>query len=140
MGVALERAGRLPSAHMHGDFQRRNVLLAGPRVSVVDWEGAWLHGLPGLDLVFLALLARGDVPDADVISAVLAGADPPFGPLSRYLSLVGVSGATLRPALFAMLGSWMLGEERRLRRSLATPSSTRLYQQLVLSFASRLSQ
>jgi aminoglycoside phosphotransferase (APT) family kinase protein len=122
---------------MHGDLQRRNILLTPSGVGVVDWEGAWLHGIPGLDLVFLALLAHRDRPDPTIIDRLLRDRDPPFGALKSPLARLGLPGDTLRPALLAMLGTWALGEDRRLQRTRAAVAR-RPYRDLLLSFTARL--
>ncbi len=115
--ASLRSVSALPARHMHGDFQPKNLLLAGGDVAVIDWEGVWLHGLPGLDLVFLSLLAQSDIPELSIISNLLDGRDPAFGRLSAYLAQVGVSEEMLPSALLTMSAIWSLGEERRLRRS-----------------------
>jgi hypothetical protein len=115
--AALEPAEALPAVHMHGDLQRRNVLLGSAGVGVIDWEGAWHAGIPGLDLVFLALLARGDRPDPRVIEALLQGRDPAFGRLRDGLRRVGVAPEAERSALLMMLVTWAVGEQRRFARS-----------------------
>jgi len=109
---ALDAVGRLPSRHMHGDLQPKNVLASGPRLTAIDWEGAWREGIPGLDLVYLALFAHGldfsllaDLPEE------LRGA----------LERVGVHEAVLSAALAAMLGTWALAEDRRRARLGSTP-------------------
>jgi Glycosyl transferase family 2 len=113
---ALDVVGRLPARHMHGDFQRYNLLVSGDRVGAVDWEGAWLEGIPGLDLVFAALLAASDRPDPSVVTALARGEDAPWGRLREALRRVGVDEAVLPAALLAMLATWSLGEARRRTR------------------------
>ena len=118
---SLGLVGEVASRHMHGDFQRRNVVFSGSSVGLVDWDGAWLHGIPGLDLVFLSLLARSDRPEAAVLADLLAGRDPEFGPLLSQLDRAGAPRPVLRPLLVAMLATWALGEKRRIRRSRLSP-------------------
>jgi hypothetical protein len=133
---SLKAVDEVASRHMHGDFQRRNVLLSDSSVGLVDWEGAWLYGIPGLDLVFLSLLARSDRPEGAVVAALLEGRDPEFGPLSLYLERAGAPGSLLRPLLVAMLATWALGEEQRIRRSWL-PSQARPFRKLLAEFAPR---
>jgi len=111
----------LPSRHMHGDFQRRNVLVEGERIGLVDWEGAWAEGIPGLDLVFLALLARGDEPDAALLLALGGGGEPAWAPVTPRLERLGLDRGRIRPALVVMLATWALAERRRLGRLGAPP-------------------
>ena len=56
---ALDTLGNLPLVIEHRDYAPWNILVgAGGRLHVLDWEGAELRGLPGLDLIyFLAYLA-----------------------------------------------------------------------------------
>ena len=131
---SLQAVDEVTSRHMHGDFQRRNVLLSDSSVGLVDWEGAWLYGIPGLDLVFLSLLARSDRPEGAVVAGLLEGRDPEFGPLSSYLERAGAPGSLLRPLLVAMLATWTLGEERRIRRSRVS-SQARPFRELLAEFA-----
>ena len=104
---ALAQIARLPSRHMHGDLQPKNVLSSGERLTAIDWEGAWGEGIPGLDIVYLALFASGLDP------AVLA--DPPE-PVRAALARVGVDEGTLPAALYVMLGTWATAEDRRRAR------------------------
>lgn len=70
-GVLMDRLKELPVPTVleHGDYCPSN-LLATPdgRLSVVDWEFAEPHGLPGTDLFFLlasVAMARADDPAPD---------------------------------------------------------------------------
>ena len=101
---ALATVAGLPSRHMHGDLQPKNVLASGGRLTAIDWEGAWREGIPGLDVVYLALFAHGLDP------AVLA--DPPE-PVRAALARVGVGDDALPAALYVMLGTWATAEDRR---------------------------
>lgn len=121
IGAALAVASALPAVHMHGDLQRRNVLLDGPRVSAVDWEGAWSEGLPGLDLVFLSLFAAGAEPDASILTRLARGGDVPWGGTRGRLLRLGVGGENLPDILLSMLALWALSEDRRRERLGATP-------------------
>jgi hypothetical protein len=118
---AFAAVSALPSRHMHGDFQRRNILVDGDRIGLVDWEGAWEKGIPGLDLVFLALLARGDDPDASLLLRLAYGDDPDWAPVTPRLERLGLDRAHIRPALVVMLATWALAERRRLARLGAPP-------------------
>ena len=104
---ALAVVARLPSRHMHGDLQPKNVLSSGGRLTAIDWEGAWLEGIPGLDIVYLALFAH------DLDPAVLA--DPPEA-VRAALARVGIDDAALPAALHVMLGTWAIAEDRRRAR------------------------
>jgi hypothetical protein len=119
---ALGVVSRLPAVHMHGDLQRRNVLIDGERVGAVDWEGAWLEGLPGLDVVFLALFAGSDSPDDRILARLARGEDAPWGGVRVTLARLGLDeDSLLRAALVTMLGTWALAEDRRLARLGAPP-------------------
>ena len=112
---ALDLVGALPARHLHGDFQRKNVLLAPDgSVGVIDWEHAYREGLPGLDLLFLAVLARRDRPDPAVVASLAAGEEPAVGPLRDRLRRVGLDDDALRPALLVALAAWAAHEAERL--------------------------
>jgi hypothetical protein len=120
LDAALAIVGSLPAVAMHGDLQRRNVLLDGDTVSAVDWEGAWLEGIPGLDLVFLALFATRDEPDLGLIARLARGADVPWG-LRGSLARLGIDDERLAASLAVMLATWALAEDRRRARLGSTP-------------------
>jgi hypothetical protein len=114
---AWDHVGDVPTRSLHGDVQPRNLLLDGRAVGLVDWEGCWRHGLPGLDLVFLALMSARRVPDGRVVEMLARDEDPPDRPLLSPLAELGIDGARRPAALLAMLSIWSLGETRRLDRS-----------------------
>jgi hypothetical protein len=120
IAVGLDRAlvvvGRLTATAMHGDLQRRNVLFDGNTIAAIDWEGAWLDGIPGLDLVFLAFFARSDAPDLSLIDVLAEGGDAPWGGLCAALARLGVDDASMAAALLVMLATWSLSEDRRRAR------------------------
>jgi hypothetical protein len=120
---ALEAVADLPAVRVHGDFSRKNVLIHDGQVGAADWENCALLGLPGRDLLFLAVGAQGDRPDADVIVRLARGDDPPFGQLIGPLDRLGVSRDLIRPALLTILAGWAADEDRRLRELGATARS-----------------
>jgi hypothetical protein len=134
---AFQRIAALPARHLHGDFQRRNIRIDGAAVGAVDWEGANRCGMPGLDLVFMALLGRSDRPDPVVVGALAAGTDPPFAPLLDALRRIGISTDLLPSALLAMLALWNVGEVRRIARGGSSPR-TRPFSHLLAEWAARL--
>jgi hypothetical protein len=116
VGAAWDMVGDLPARSLHGDVQPKNLVLGSHGVGLVDWEGFWRHGLPGLDLVFLALMSAPRVPDQSVITSIATGQEPPDRPLLAALAEIGVAGPVLRASLLAMLTVWNLGETRRIAR------------------------
>jgi hypothetical protein len=134
---AFAAVGDIRARHVHGDFQRRNIRIDGAAVGAVDWEGAWHYGMPGLDIVFMALLARGDLPDAAVIAALAAGEDPPFVPLVEPLRHVGISGELRPSAVLAMLALWNAGEVRRFARG-GRAGASRPYGDLLAAWVAAL--
>jgi hypothetical protein len=134
---AFTAVANLPTRHVHGDFQRRNIRIDGTAIGAIDWEGAWRHGMPGVDIVFMALLARGDLPDAAVVAALAAGREPPFVPLVEPLRHVGISGDLLPSAVLAMLALWNAGEVRRLARG-GRAGAPRPYGDLLAAWVARL--
>lgn len=107
----------LPARVVHGDVQPRNLVLGSDGIGLVDWEGAWRFGLPGLDLVFLALMSAPRPPDPTVPRALLTGTEPAGRPLLDALAALGIAGDLVRPAVTAMLSTLVLGELRRASRS-----------------------
>jgi hypothetical protein len=112
VGGAVDSLGALPSRRFHGDFQRKNILVdAGGVLGVVDWECAYVDGPPGLDVLFLALMARGDRPDYDLVRIVAAGEDPDWAPLQHLLLAAGI--VEVRGFLLAALAVWAADERIR---------------------------
>lgn len=111
LAESLDVVDGLPSVHVHGDLQRKNVLLDGGRVGVIDWAGCELDGLPGRDLLFLATMAAGDSPDGGVAQALVAGGDA-YG-LRDRLARVGVGPAELPHVVLAVTALWALHEDER---------------------------
>jgi Phosphotransferase enzyme family/Glycosyl transferase family 2 len=111
---ALEALGDLPARRLHGDFQRKNILLdeAGA-ISVVDWERAYDEGPPGLDLLFLAVMACGEWPDRELARDVAQGRDPAWAPLQDLLTRSGLAGADRRLYVLGALAVWAADERER---------------------------
>ena len=111
---ALEALGDLPARPLHGDLQRKNVLLDPARgVGILDWEHAYRDGPPGLDLLFLALMARSDRPDPKVISKLAHGSEPEWAVLRSYLARGGIDEGQLPSLLLAALAVWAADEQAR---------------------------
>ena len=121
--AAFGRVGEAPARHMHGDLQPRNVLIGPGGVGAIDWEGAWFRGIPGLDLVYLGLVARGGGPKAAAIHCLFEGRNPPDLEVLGLFERLGVDPALRRDALLVMLATWVLGERRRGER-LGAPAPT----------------
>jgi hypothetical protein len=139
VGKALAALGDLPARRLHGDFQRKNILLdeAGS-ISVVDWERAYDEGPPGLDLLFLAVMARGEWPDREVARAVAHGRDPDWAPLQDLLRRSGLGRADQRGYVLAALAVWAADERERVN-SLGLPRSGRArYLELLLELGPEL--
>jgi hypothetical protein len=131
---ALELLGGLPSRRLHGDFQRKNLLLdPGGRLGVVDWERAYEDGPPGLDLLFAAVMATGDWPDAELALTLADGRDPPWASVQQHLRAAGLDDADLRPYMLAAAAVWAADEHERLvRLGLPRPGLSR-YHDLLLA-------
>jgi hypothetical protein len=127
--AALEAVGALPAQPVHGDFQRKNVLL-GERLGVIDWEHAYEDGPPGLDVLFLAAMARGDVPDAQVLPDLARGRDPEWAPLRELLRRAGIDDELLRPFLLAVLAVWAADEQARVDQP-GLPRAEPIYRRLL---------
>jgi GT2 family glycosyltransferase len=108
---ALEVVGELPSRAIHGDFQPKNVLVRDDgSLGVIDWEDAYDDGPPGLDLLFLAAMARSGRPDAQVLRDLAGGLDPGWAPLRALVLRAGVDGAVLGSLLLVVLAAWAADE------------------------------
>jgi GT2 family glycosyltransferase len=137
VSVALETVGGLPGRHLHGDFQRKNIVI-GERVTVIDWERAYDLGPPGLDLFFLALMARADRPDREVARAVAAGRDPSWISLQPLLRRAGLHGVDLRRYVLAALAVWAADEQDRVA-ALGAPQERRTrYRELLFDLGREL--
>jgi hypothetical protein len=132
---ALRIVGSWPSRHQHGDLQPKNVVRSPTGLAAVDWEGVWLHGVPGLDLLFLALLAHPGGANGQLLPQLLHGADSSHLPVLPGLARLGVRAEDVRPLVTACLAQWTRGEARR-RAQLGAPltrrSSTEFFQQWAL--------
>jgi hypothetical protein len=105
----LAGLGPLPVMCEHRDFSPWNVMLADDgELVVLDWEGAELHGLPAMDLIyFLTYLAffLDNALDSDFLKeSYQAVLDPTtftgqvFSECTaRYASRIGLDPSTLRP-------------------------------------------
>jgi hypothetical protein len=112
--AACGRLGALRSAHAHGDYQRKNVLVDGGRVHVLDWELARARDLPGADLLFYAVTAGGG-PDPGTVVRLARGEEPLDVQLRPLLAELGVDDEeTLRDLLLVLLVRWAANERRRL--------------------------
>jgi len=108
-GVVAE----LRSVRIHGDLSRKNVLVDGGRVGAVDWEECALEGLPGRDILFLAVDAARDRPDSRVIRSVARGENPRFGDVIGPLMRLGVPRDALRAIVLTVAAQWAAAEHRR---------------------------
>jgi hypothetical protein len=114
LAQAHDVVSALPAVRVHGDFSRKNVLLGEGGVGAVDWEDCALRGVPGRDVLLLAVGAGSDEPDADVIVRLARGENPTFGDLVGPLVQLGVAQSVRRDVLLTVLGGWAADEERRL--------------------------
>lgn len=122
----------IAAAPVHGDVQPKNCV-AGKTIGLVDWEGFWLGGLPGIDLAFLAVMAGRTKPDVARF-ALLVRRECPF---ATAIESLGLKNRTYRAALLAMLAIWNKGEERRLARDQGT-LQPRPFRDLLLQFGTGL--
>jgi hypothetical protein len=134
---AHEVVSALPAVRVHGDFSRKNVLVGGAGVGAVDWEDCALRGVPGRDLLLLAVGAGSDEPDVDVIVRLARGESPAFGDLLGPLAQLGVGQSATQPVLLTVLGGWAADEERRLSDPGATVRR-RPYRELLTECAGAL--
>ena len=136
--AALDTVGALPARPVHGDFQRKNVLLGdNGGMGVLDWEHAYEDGPPGLDVLFLAAMARSDRPDAALLRDLARGRDPEWAPLRDVLRRAGIEEARLRPFLLALLAVWAADEQARVEL-LGIPRAEPMYRPLLLELGPEL--
>jgi hypothetical protein len=131
---AVEAVSELRAVHMHGDLQPLNLVVEDGIVGAIDWEGAWLEGLPGLDLLFLALFADGAGPDVAVLERLARGEDLPRRALVPRLRRLGIEPELLPDLVVASLAVWALSERRRLAR-LGSPSRPPVFLPLLRRFS-----
>ena len=129
--------GDLRSVRVHGDLSRKNVLVDATHVGAVDWEDCAPEGVPGRDILFLAVGATADRPDAAVIHSIARGENPPFGDVVGPLAQLGVGPDAVRPLLLTVLAGWAADEERRLSE-LGSTSRERPYLELLTACAEEL--
>jgi hypothetical protein len=124
--AALEQAGDLRAVPLHGDVQPKNLLLLEDGgIGAVDWETALPEALPGLDLLFLALMADGEPPRAEVLVALASGNEPSPGRLLDALAQVGVSRELLPAVVVAATARWAADEALRARTLGVAPQPPR---------------
>lgn len=105
----------VPARHLHGDLNPRNVLDRRGELAAVDWENAAEAFVPGLDLVFLFLIAAG-TPDEALIRELARPEARQECRLFPFLQALGLDQETMPHALRVMLATWALGERRRRSR------------------------
>jgi hypothetical protein len=113
---AWEIVGDMRARPLHGDVQPKNLVLAGTGVGLVDWEGFYGAGLPGLDIMFLATMSGPSIPGPIVLDLILDRAGLYDSLLRSALHRSGYRGQTVDAGLKVMLSLWSLGEVRRQRR------------------------
>jgi hypothetical protein len=95
----------LPAVPQHGDFYSGNLLSAGKRWYIVDWESFGMIDLPLYDLLtFCVSLLRsaGEMPDR--WPAALTSEIPAL--IARYCAAFGLSAADARLLLPLALANW----------------------------------
>jgi succinoglycan biosynthesis protein ExoM len=116
VAAALEIVGDLPSVVCHGDVQPKNIVLDGRLAGLVDWDGALPEGPPGLDLMFLAVMARSGRPDAEPLRALAGGRDASGVPLCASLRAVGLEGVAVRAVALVAAATWAAVDGERAQR------------------------
>jgi Phosphotransferase enzyme family len=119
---SLRAVENVAARHLHGDLNPRNVLVDGNTLTAVDWENAAAEFIPGLDLIFVFLLADGK-PDERVIIE-RAG-------LAPWLRKLGLSDQLIPHALRVILATWALGERKR-RARLGVDPGPAVFESLLL--------
>jgi hypothetical protein len=112
---ALEIVGDLPAGPALGDARPHNL-----RGGATDWAGAVPDAPVGFDLVTLALTSPDGRPHADALAALLAGREPPAGPLLSRLEALGGPRPAV-PALALVTAAHQAEVEARRRAEPAGP-------------------
>lgn len=120
--VAVQTGGRgaasTPTVFEHGDLWEENVLVDGPRFSLVDWEESEDAGTPLWDLVYFALhalpLLHGARHDEDRLAGALAlarGDHELSGVLRRwvgdYVAAIGLPSDDVGPLIASRWQRWI---------------------------------
>lgn len=106
---AAEALSDLPSVVVHGDLQRKNLLLEGDQpLGVIDWEHSEAAGLPGHDLLFLICTTDPGTGPAR-LRGLRDGTEPV---LARDLESVGLPVVLQRPAVLLTAAWWAYDETR----------------------------
>jgi hypothetical protein len=134
VAAALDRLAGRPATLMHGDLQPKNLLWQDGGVAVIDWNGAMAHGVPGCDLLFLALTARGERPDARAVARLARGEEPLA---SAALAGLGLAGDGVAAALLVSLALWTREERSRLE-SLGTAPQPPVFAPLLAAMVPEL--
>jgi Glycosyl transferase family 2 len=138
--AALGMVGALPARPVHGDFQRKNVLLEDDGgMGILDWEHGYEDGPPGLDVLFLAAMARSDRPDAELLRDLARGHNPEWAPVRDFMRRAGIEDAQLRPFLLAALAVWAADEQARVAL-LGIPRAEPMYRPLLLELGPDLAR
>jgi hypothetical protein len=124
LDAAWDRVGDVLATPLHGDVQPKNLMIGPHGIGLIDWEGMWLHGLPGHDILLLATMSGNDVPTSVVPDLLTGRANARGGLLRSALERCGYQADTFGAALLVTMSLWTLGETRRLRRDPATHRPT----------------
>jgi hypothetical protein len=99
-GPTAAVAARYRPILMHGDLSYQNLLVAGDRVGVIDWEYARLDGFPMADAIDFLLydLYRDNKDYTAATRALFSGAARTHASLlGRYCASCGIGAADIRP-------------------------------------------
>jgi hypothetical protein len=131
MSAALERLAGKPAVIVHGDLQRKNVLMSRDgSIAMVDWEQAVVHGPPGLDLLYLAVTSHKQSARAAAVRDLAAGRDASATPVLARLAAIGLDAADIRAALIVALHMWA-ADERIRRQRLGTAPQPAIFEPLL---------
>jgi hypothetical protein len=108
-------------------------------MGILDWEHAYDDGPPGLDVLFLAAMARSDRPDAELLRDLARGHNPEWAPVRDFMRRAGIEEAQLRPFLLAALAVWAVDEQARVAL-LGIPRAEPMYRPLLLELGPDLAR
>lgn len=114
--AAWECIGGIESTPLHGDVQPKNIVFGPHGIGLIDWEGMWLYGLPGLDILFLATMSGNEVPAATVPDLLAGRPSARESLLKSALARCGYEPSRINAAMLVTLSIWTLGEAKRLQR------------------------
>lgn len=130
--AALDQLSERRATLAHGNLIPANLVVGPSGVGALGWEWTRSAALPGLDLLRLAVTARGDEPEASVLLELAAGQEPLSVSLLGPLGTVGIGVEDTAALAVCAIADWAHDERQARARLGRTPPPAR-YQELLSS-------